>query len=270
MRFLGRSIRTTIILVLALLLLGGCAEEKYAEKVVATVNGVTITEEDIEELLKERSLTTDITEVMMKIAGEITLPREAMVLAFGINEEAMTSAQKRFLDNIERSSTKELDKNEALNILLVEEVLYQEAVKQGHDVSLEEAKEVLEESKRITKETVSQSEEDLRIFNEYYEKTASVYHQYGFVNEDDYLNKHLDKTAKAMAINKMNYEFNKVMQDKLPNIDPLQIEQTNAWEDYGEYLLSKAKVKILKPEYTILKYGEPWKHGKLDLKATTE
>jgi hypothetical protein len=38
-----------------------------------------------------------------------------------------------------------------------------------------------------------------------------------------------------------------------------------AWDDYGEFLLDKAKVKILNPEYSVELHGEPWTSGFLDL-----
>ncbi|HHY28413.1 MAG TPA: hypothetical protein GX523_17060 [Desulfitobacterium dehalogenans] len=266
-----KLIRAGVFFLMAALVLGGCASQSYSENVVAVVNGETITKEEIAEVIKERKLLIDLTEALRLVNGESSMPqREAMIQAFGINEEDMTPGQKRFFEGIERSSAKIPTENEALNILLVEEVLYQEAVKEGHDASIDKVKEIMEESKRINMEAMSQNEEALKEYNEYVEKTASIYHQYGFASEDDYLNKRIDRTARAMAINTMNYEFDKVMTDKLPNIDLPQMERGNAWEDYGEYLLSKAKVKILKPEYQIEHYGESWSHGKLDLKAASK
>lgn len=263
-----KLIRAGVFFLMAALILSGCASQNYPENVVAVINGETITQEEIDEAINEGKLHIDLTEALRLLNGENSMSqRDAMLQAFGVDEGNMTSGQKRFFEGIERSSAKIPTANDALNSLLVEEVLYQEAVKQGHEASIDRVKQILEESKRINLEAMSQDEEALREYNEYVEKTASIYHQYGFISEEDYLNKRMDKTAQAMAINTMNYEFDKVMADKLPGVDSAQIERGNAWEDYGEYLLSKAKVKILKPEYQIQHYGESWSHGRLNLKA---
>lgn len=262
-----KLIRAGVFILVAALILSGCAGQNYPENVVAVVNGETITQEEIDEAINERKLRIDVTEALRLINGENSMTqRDIMLQAFGVDERNMTSGQKRFFESIERSSSMPTE-NDALNSLLVEEILYREAAKQGHEASIDRVKEILEESKRISSEAMSQDEEALRQYNEYVEKTVSIYHQYGFTSEEDYLNKRMDKTARAMAINTMNYEFDKVMADKLPGVDSAQIERGNAWEDYGEYLLSKAKVKILKPEYQIQHYGESWSHGQLNLKA---
>jgi hypothetical protein len=261
-------------------LLGGCSgsqnaskqgsnqgSQKNADNVVAVVNGVEITEEDIETVITEKNIVIDIGEATGAIGAEMK-SREELYEALGINPEAMTPAQKRFFENRDRSTFKQLTQNEALYNLLIQEVLYQEAVKQGHEVSIERAKEVMEDSKRTTLETAAQTEEGLKFYTEYYENADAIYQQYGFASEDDYLSQRIDRTAKAMAINSMQREFYRVMEGKLPNINVDMIERTNAWEDYGEYILSMAKVEILKPDYTIESYGEPWNHGKLELTKT--
>lgn len=261
-----KLVRMGVILLMTASLLVGCGTQSYPENVVAVVNGETITQEEIKDVITERKLSNDMYDVMQSLRGESSMSqKEAMMQSFGIKEQEMTPVQKRFFEGVERSSTKMLTENEALNVLLVEEVLYQEATKQGHDVSVERAKEVLEESKKITQETLAQSKDALEEYNNYLEKTASIYHQYGFASEDDYLNQRIDRTARSMAINTMYPEFNRVIADKLPNTDLPQMEQANAWVDYGEFLLDKAKVKILKPEFKIEHYGESWSHGKLKL-----
>lgn len=67
---------------------------------------------------------------------------------------------------------------------------------------------------------------------------------------------------------RMKNRFDEVMADqlfgKLPVPDTYQI--SNAWDDYGEFLLDKAKVKIINAEYSQERYGEPWDYGRLDLK----
>ncbi|HWQ73592.1 MAG TPA: hypothetical protein VN370_14890, partial [Desulfitobacteriaceae bacterium] len=112
-------------------------------------------------------------------------------------------------------------------------------------------------------------EEALKKQDEIIKYSNEIYKQYGFESEEDYLNQRIDKTAQAMTISGMKSQFNKVMTDKLPESDSYQrsIDISNAWDDYGEFLLDRAKIKILNSEYSIELYGKPWSYGVLDLKS---
>jgi len=67
----------------------------------------------------------------------------------------------------------------------------------------------------------------------------------------------------------MKMRFEEIMAERLP--ETLDIEKSismgNAWDDYGESLLDRAKIKILNPEYSVELYGQPWTYGVLNLKA---
>lgn len=258
-------VRLTVISMLVILLLAGCGSQSYPDDVVAVVNGEYITSEDIERELMERKLFIEINEALNQV-HKVDELRKAMLEGFGLKEGELTPEQERFFKDLDRTTTKMLTENEAFNILLRDEVLYQEAVKLGHDVTEERVKEVLEESQEVNREIFESDEESKEFYNKYMEVSTEIYKKYGFESEEDYLNQRIDKLVYSMATNGLHYQFSNAMADKITDSYFEQIELTNAWGDYGEYLLGKAKVKILKPEFSIETYGEPWNYGKLDLK----
>lgn len=261
-----KRVRLSVISLLAMFLLVGCGSEKYPENVVAVVNGEYITVEDVERELMERKLSIEIMDAFNQV-HEIDNSREAMLEGFGLKEGELTPEQTRFFEDLDRSTTKMLTENEAFNILLRDKVLYQEAVKLGYGVTEKRVKEVLEESKQLNMEALELDEEAKETYNKYLEVSTEIYKKYGFASEEDYLNQRIDKIVIEMANTGLEFQFNNAMADQVT--DPVfeQIELANAWGDYGEYLLDKAKVKILKPEFSIEKYGQPWNYGDLDLKS---
>ena len=256
-----------IVLILFLIVLIGCTDENYSENVVAVINGKTITKEEIDKELTERKMFVAIGEKIKSLEPNSPSPKEVLTQSFHITEEELNTEQIRYLESRERS-TKLLDNNEAFNILLREEVFYQEALKQGHEVSIDKAKQILEESNKISSETIKGDEEALKKQKEITEYTNEIYKQYGFKSEEDYLKRRIERTAQAATISGMKNQFNKVITDKLSLTDNFQIniEISNAWDDYGEFLLARAVVKILNPEYSVKLYGRPWSYGVLDLR----
>lgn len=263
----GRRI-ITIFLIIALAILAGCAEVKYPENAVALVNGKIITEQEIEKEITERKMSVAIGEKIRSLEPNSLTPREALIQALNITEDELNPEQIRYLESRERSATKLLSNNEAFNILLKKEVLYQEAVKQGHMVSVDQARQILEESNKVSHEALNGDEEALARQNEIIKYSNEIYKQYGFKSEEDYLNQRIDKTAQAATISRMKSRFNKVMAEKLPQSDSFQasIDISNAWDDYGEFLLEKAKAKALNTKYSVVLYGKPWRYGHLNLK----
>lgn len=257
-----------IISLLILVISVGCTKENYLENVVAAVNGKTIARGDIEQKLTERKMTIAIADKIRSSDPEQLSLKEVLIQSLGISEEELNPEQNRYLESMARLRTKVLSDNEAFNILLREEVFYQEAVKQGHEVSISKAKEIIAESNEITKQALRGNEEVLKKHNQLLHYIDEVYNHYGFKSEEDYLNQRPDKTAQAMTISRMKNQFDKIiagkLSEKLPEADAYQI--SNAWDDYGEFLLDKAKVKIINAEYSLERYGEPWNYGHLDLK----
>jgi len=258
---------TVIALIIALSILVGCTEKKYSENAVALVNGVIIKEQEIEKEITERKMAIAIGEKIRLLEPNSLTLKEAIIQSLNISEDELNPRQIRYIESRERSTTKLLDNNEAFHILLREEVFYQEAVRQGHEVSVDKAKQILEESNKVSNETLSGDEKALRKQNEIIKYITEIYKQYGFESEEDYLNQRIDKTAQAITISRMNNQFNRVIADRLPQSDSYQksIDISNAWDDYGEFLIDKAKVKVLNPEYSVELYGKPWSYGLLDL-----
>lgn len=259
---------TFIALIIALSLLVGCTEKKYPENSVALVNGVIIKEQEIEKEITERKMAIAIGEKIRLLEPNSLTLREAIIQSLNVSEDELNPGQIRYIESRERSITKLLNNNEAFNILLREEGFYQDAVRQGHEVSVDKAKQILEESNKVSNETLSGDEEALRKQNEIIKYITEIYKQYGFESEEDYLNQRIDKTAQAITISRMKNQFDRVMADRLPQLDSYQesIDISNAWDDYGEFLIDKAKVKVLNTEYSVELYGKPWSYGLLDLK----
>ncbi|MDD2235463.1 MAG: hypothetical protein PHZ11_07820 [Desulfitobacteriaceae bacterium] len=259
---------TVIVLIIALSVLVGCGEKKYPENAVALVNGVIITEQEIEKEITERKMAIAIGEKIRSLEPNNLTPKEAVIQSLNITEDELNPEQIRYIESMERATSKLLSGNEAFNILLREAIYYQEAVRQEHKVSVGEAKQILEESNKVSKEALNGDEEALQKQNEITKIITEVYKQYEFESEEDYLNQRIDKSAQAMTISRMKSQFNKVMTANLPKSDGFQvsIDISNSWDDYGEFLLNKAKVKVLNTKYSMELYGKPWSYGLLDLK----
>lgn len=259
---------TVIALIIAVSILVGCAEKKYPENAVALVNGVIIKEQEIKKEITERKMAIAIGEKIRSLESNSLTPKEAIIQSLNISEDELNPEQIRYIESIERSTSKLLNNNEAFNILLREEVFYQEAVKQGHKVSVDETKRILEEGNKVSNEALSGDEEALRKQNEIIKYINEIYKQYGFESEEDYLNQRIDKTAQAITISRMKNQFDRLMADRIPQSDSYQksIDISNAWDDYGEFLIDKAKVKVLNTEYSVELYGKPWSYGLLDLR----
>ncbi|NMA67967.1 MAG: hypothetical protein GX958_00905 [Desulfitobacterium sp.] len=259
-------VRLFVISLLGMVLLIGCGSEKHPENVIAVVNGKYITVEDVERELMVRELFIEIYDALNQIY-EIDDQREALLEGFGLKEGELTPEQERYFEDLERSTTKKLTENEAFNILLREEVLYQEAVRFSHDVTEDWVKEVFAESDEINREVIESDEESKEFYNKYVEVSTEIYNKYGFASEEDYFSQRVDRLVYNMATNKLQFQFENAMADKITDSHFWQIELANAWGNYSEYLIDKAKVKILKPEFSFEKYGQPWNYGDLDLKS---
>jgi len=258
-----------ILLILLLGILIGCDNEQYPRDVVAVINGKTISESDIQKEITERKMAIELSNVISFVEPGSIASKEALIKALHITQEELTPEQIRYIESRERTITKMLSIKEALNILLREEVLYQEALKEGYDVSVDKAMQILEENKQLAAEMLRNDKEAQQKQNQIFESVNKIYKQYGFQSEEDYLNQRIEKTAQALTISRMKNQFNEVITNKFPKANGFQmiVDKQNAWDDYGEYLLKKAKIKILNKEYRIEIYGEPWNYGTLDLKS---
>lgn len=259
---------TFIATIIAVSILVGCAEKEYPEDTVAIVNGVIIKEQQIEKEITERKMSIVIGEKIRSLEPNSLTIREAVIQSLNIPDDELNPGQIRYIESRERLLTKSLSNNEAFNVLLREEVFYQEAVRQGHEASIDEAKRILEESNKASNEALNGDEEALRKHNEIVKHITEIYKQYGFESEEDYLNQRIDETAQSISINRMKNQFDRVMAEKLSESDgfKLSIGISNAWDDYGEFLIDKAKIKVLNTGYSVELYGNRWNYGLLNLK----
>lgn len=256
-----------ICILLIISMIAGCSDQKYPQTTVAVVKDMIITEEMIQAELMEKQISLEMGKKLAELgpSEQEQTPKEIMLMALGIEEGDLSADQKRYLDYLQ-ARTKLLSENEAFNKVIREEVLYQQAVKQGFLVTEDRAKKVLEESDDVTREQMSQTE-DKEKYEKYIQHENEIFKEYGFESREGYwLKWHLAETAQGSTIQLMKNEFEKKIQEVKPNLDgyPLMIEQYNAWEDYTEYLLKKSKTEIVIDKYVLEFKGKEWLYGEWD------
>jgi hypothetical protein len=267
-----RSMLIAIIVILSLAILIGCSSEKLPMATVAVVGDKVITNEQIKEEIAERNIAIKIVEKLNQGNPiESIDPKEALLEALNIEEKDLSKAQKRFIEASERSQILPLIENEAFNILLRDEVLYQAAIKQGYEVSQQKVLQVLEESVEQSKTVVANDENALKSYNEALAIQDEVVKEYGFESWNAYQENRVEKLAQAMTINHMKNKFRdsikvKRQEPPLMGFDKI-IANDNAWEDYTEFLLNNQKIKIIDNSFHVKLYGEPWNYGEIDLSS---
>jgi hypothetical protein len=265
-----RSVVIAIIVILSLVILMGCSSEKLPMATVAVVGDKVITKEQIKEEVTERNIAIKIVEKLnQRNPIESITPKDALLEALNIEEKDLSKAQKRFIEASERSQILPLIENEAFNILLRDEVLYQAAIKQGYEVSQQKVLQVLEESVEQSKTVVANDENALKSYNEALAIQDEVVKEYGFESWNAYQENRVEKLAQAMTINHMKNKFRdsikvKRQEPPLMGFDKI-IANDNAWEDYTEFLLNNQKIKIIDNSFHVKLYGEPWNYGEIDL-----
>lgn len=267
-----RGLRIAIVVFLGSSILMGCSSEKFPIDTVAVIGNKVVTEEQIKSEIAERNIAIKIREKLSKQnpASSIAF-KDVLLQTLNIKEEDLSKEQKRYIEAIERSTVLPLTGNDAFNILVRKEVLYQMAYKEGYEVSEERALQVLKEGDEQTKEMFVNDEESLGSFNETLIIQDEVVREYGFESWNAYQENRADKLAQGMTINLAKNRFKDLIEKKLPNHDLTGIDKImtkdNAWEDYTEFLLTGEKIKIIDGRYYVKLYGEPWSNGEMDLSS---
>lgn len=267
-----RSIFIAIVVFLGLGILIGCSSEKFLMDTIAVIGDKVITEEQIKNEIAERNIAIKILEKLyQQNQSDIIAPKDDLLQTLNMKEEDLSKEQKRYIEARERSAILPLTENEAFNILLREEVLYQVALKQGYEVSQQRALQVLEESDEQSKRNAANDESTFKSYNEALKIQDEVVREYGFETWSSYQENRADKLAQAMTINLMKNRFKDSIEEKLPNsaltgIDKI-IAIDNAWEDYTEFLLNGEKIKIVDNKFYVKLYGEAWSYGEMNLSS---
>ena len=259
------SIFLAVVIVAAL---SGCAHEKYPENAIAVINKTVVTEEQVNNLIRERELYIKIMKKYMEEPdAQIITPAEGMLIALDTTEKQLNAEQKRYYEYLKKRSIP-MTENEAFNKAVRDEVLYQEAVKQGFEVAEEKALEILKASDAESLKTASNSPEELKEYERHLNIESEVLKEYGFQTREDYWYVwHLPESAKASSINMMKEHFIDKVARIYPNLPEYEREimEHNAWEDYTEYLIRDyTKIKSLNPTYSLSFTGQDWQHGRWD------
>lgn len=245
----------------------GCspAERTPASNVIAIINGEEITIEDIKK-------TIEATEVGLKISAKMEENAENS----GVKDEyfdrqiqqAQTEDQKRYYERMKRVYTNQYDKseNDVFNEIIREEILTQEASKQGYQVTIGEARESRKQMDDITRKLLEEGKtEELNKLMQIEEEAANLL---GFKNRDEWFEASLIDTTKSMARSRLKESFIDSLMRIYPEIIGSQwvALRSNAWEEYTEYLLRNSRLKIYDDAFKVEYYERNWKLGNLDLK----
>ncbi len=238
----------------------------YPVDTVVVINGKAITEQDFKDETIKKEISAKMLQIIMQLDSSAQTPTAGTLKILGLSADQLSEDQKRYITSIERNyPDKPINQNVIFNRIVREEVQYQEAVQQGYIVSNEEAQAILKQANGASDQANESDPTSQKIMTE----TNAVMNEYGFASQNDYLNWNLPKTARSIAIQRMQNKFDEKMAAQYSelNMFPLRIAQYNAWDDYTEFLLRAAEVEIKQGNYVLEYYGKPWEMGRLDLKG---
>ena len=233
---------------------------------VAIVNGESITLQDIEMEIKEREITQVMGKRVAELLNQDILSPQDIEAYYDKEYIEQNKDLKRFIERSKRESTDQpMEKNNAFNILVRKEVLFQEANEQGHYYSLEEVRQIKQELREQSLASIKIGGYDPDAF---ISLESEVLKEFGYESREKWEEERLPYLARAIAISQLKMQFNeKVLQDNDIN-DSYIIE--NLWEDYTEFLIKQADVKILDETLILTFYGEQWQGYKLVINTKSE
>ncbi|MGI6435285.1 MAG: hypothetical protein ACOX0F_07990 [Syntrophomonadaceae bacterium] len=268
-----KSKRIFYLIILAFLsctCLAGCSShlQESPPDTVALVNNQAITTQDIEDEVIIRKIGVKMAKLLREDHASIPETQtEAFLRALGRTEDELSGDEKQYLSGRERSSIDQpINMNLIFNLTVREEVLYQEAVKQGHMVSQIEAQKVQKLVNEVSDQAGAQE------YNRIKAGETAILKEFGFNSRNDYEEWLLPRTARHLTIRSMQNQFDRIIAEQYPQLSaiPLMILQCNAWEDYTEFLLKQSSLDIKQANYVLDYYAKPWESGKLDLKSNDD
>lgn len=264
-----RSYRTYFIVsicIIVLLFNYGCTANKKTppQNVIAEVNGEEIIIEDIQKDIHVREIGLKLSK---KYNDNPENDKDVLQRIDDLINHAKTDTEKHYYKRMKRKVKQSYSENVSFNKIIRRIVLYQEAKKQGYEVSIEEARKFKQELDKNT-EKVMQQKENIEEFEKIKQMEAEAIKLSGFSSREEWFDASLSSTAKSLAISSMKQKFINVLNDKYPNIIGQEwiILKGNAWEEYTEYLLKKAKIKLYNNNFEVVYYEDDWKHESIDLK----
>ncbi|CEP66837.1 Transcription factor AP-2, C-terminal [Moorella glycerini] len=217
---------------------------KEIEEVVALVNGQPITKEALEKEMLRMQLTAE-----MRIQSGSVSNIDEFLKNSGRDWSKMSPEEKRYYLRAKRQSEMTGDKNEAFNRLVREEVLYQEAVKEGYKVSIDEARQRYQEIETLSQESLKEALKDAKAKEEI-ERLQEVEKKFmelmGFTSPEVLTEYRVQSLMRTMPINRLREKFKAEWGNKHPEIrgDEFRYMVENRWEDYTNEILHRADIRI--------------------------
>jgi len=236
-----------VITMLPVLVFTACARtsptSKETGETVALVNGQPITKEALE----KESLKMKIIAEMRLQSGTVSI--DDFLKQSGRDWTKMSPEEKRYYLRVKRQSEMTGDKKEAFNRLVREEVLYQEAVKAGYKVSIDEARQRYQEIESLNRGTLEESlqtekaREEIARLKGIEKKFMELM---GFTSEEELIEYRVQGLIRTMPISRLREKFKVDWGNKHPDIggDEFRYMVENSWEDYTNELLRKADILI--------------------------
>lgn len=242
-------LRKTLIIMtlLPILAFTACARSSPSPKeigeAVAIVNGQPISKESLE----KEMLSMQFTAEMRIQSGTVSI--DEFLKNSGRDWSEMSPEEKRYYLRAKRQSEMTGEKNEAFNRLVREEVLYQEAVKEGYKVSIDEARQRYQEIETLSRETLKEALKDAKTKEEI-ERLQEVEKRFmelmGFTSPEALTEYRVQRLMRTMPISRLREKFKADWGNKHPEIrrDEFRYMVENRWEDYTNELLRKADIRI--------------------------
>lgn len=276
MKISNRVVYLIILAFLSCTCLAGCSShlQESSPDTVALVNNQAITTQDIEDEVIIRKIGVKMAKLLREDDASIPEKQTAAFLrALGRTEDELSGDEKQYLSGRERSSIDQpINMNLIFNLTVREEVLYQEAVKQGHMVSQIDARKVQKLANEVSDQAMQSDPAGAQEYNRIKAGETAILKEFGFDSRKDYEEWLLPRAARHSTIRSMQNQFDRIIAEQYPQSSamPLMILQGNAWEDYTEFLLKQSSLDIKQANYVLDHYAKPWESGKLDLKSNDD
>lgn len=248
-----------LLIAITVLILTGCSRENSQEGIIATFDGYTITEKDIEKEIISRK----ITDLMTKKLNDLnSMPekniRDFYLNSFNVEGKDLTEYQEQFIRYHERQFNYDITKNEAFNIVLRDKILYKTAIKKGYEkTSEEEALNMIKKANETSEKFIGEDKD--KLIEEFSAYEDEVVEDYGYESYDKYEKSRLDKLSELMTINEMEKEFiNKTRSNPELTDEQKWIYPVTSWENYTEHLIKDENINIVNKNYSIEYYGGLW------------
>lgn len=251
--------KKNLLIAITVLILTGCSRENSQEGIIATFDGYTITEKNIEEEIISRK----ITDLMRKKLNDLNSIQEKDIRdfylnSFNVEEKDLTEYQKQFIRYHERQFDYDITKNEAFNIVLRDKILYKTAITKGYEkTSEEEALNMIKKANETSEKFIGEDKD--KLIQEFSAYEDEVVKDYGYESYDEYEKSRLDKLSELITINKMEKQFiNEIRSNSNLTNEQKVIYPITSWENYTEHLIKDENIDIVNKNYSIEYYGNIW------------